>query len=97
MSDSIPKSTLDSVCASSNFREKEVEVRLARARREAAGYALELAEIRYRCAELRSQHEPLARLLLSLGLKLGDKGYEQTRHQLFCAASYAVYGRLTGQ
>jgi len=57
----------------------------ARQRYEAAAAALALAEIRERMAEIKSQHEPLA--------KLAESG-KSARNIMCAAASYVVNGRI---
>lgn len=50
-----------------------------------AGTKLELAEIKCRLAEIKSQHEPLNKII--------EKS-NATRSQLYSAAFFVVFGRL---
>lgn len=51
-----------------------------------AGAALELARIKERLAEIRSQHEPLA--------SMNPEGNSLARKKQYAAAFYVVFGRM---
>lgn len=68
--------------------------RTARANRENASARLELANIRERLAEIRSQHDPVAKLLVELGIdySIGSDDYQKARKILDRIATYVVCG-----
>jgi hypothetical protein len=67
------------------FMTAQAETKAARERYNYASTALEIAQIRERLAEMRSQHEPLA--------ALRDAALSE-RDKLYAAAHYVVVGRM---
>jgi hypothetical protein len=55
-----------------------------------AGAKLENARIHERLAELKSQHDPLNKMI---GLPVSDPNYLAMREKLYAAAFYVVVGR----
>jgi len=68
--------------------------RTASANRNYASVNLELAKIKERLAEIRSQHDPVAKLLEEIGIEVerGNDGYEKGRKLLDRIATYVVFG-----
>ena len=62
----------------SNYTHRQTETKLARAESEAASVRVELRLLRERCAELMSQHEPLA------GLGVDRELVRQVLHYVQC-------------
>lgn len=68
-----------------HYMNAQSERREAYANYNAAGRGLELAQIRERLAEIKSQHDPLAKLI--------DEPLPE-RDRLYAAAFYVVVGRM---
>lgn len=65
----------------------------ARAEVSAASRKLELSQIHERLAELKSQHEPLAKMIEELRAH-GDLDRDRLREALYASAFYVVAGRM---
>lgn len=74
------------------YMERQAETRAARARHDAADARLQIALIMERLAELKSQHSPLADIIVESGLSCNDPK-KSPREALYAAAFYAVIGR----
>ena len=68
-----------------NYQKAQADTRAASAEYDRAATALDLAKIKQRLAEIKSQHEPLA--------VLQDQAMTE-RDRLYAAAFYVVVGRM---
>jgi hypothetical protein len=75
----------------SAYMEAQEHTRRMFAEYNSASRGLEMAKVKERCAEVRSQSEPLKTLMDKLGI--GGVRYEEARELLCGLAEYVVLGR----